>query len=1211
MNEDKKTISEKELETLSFWQNNKIFEKSIESPAGEEPVGTFSFYDGPPFATGVPHHGHILAGTIKDVIPRYQTMLGNSVRRVWGWDCHGLPLENLVEKKFNLKHKKDIEAFGIQNFNEAARAMVLEYEHEWKKAIPRLGRFVDMEHPYKTMDSTYTESIWWSFKTLYDKGLIYEGNKIMHICPRCETTLAQSEVAQGYMDVTDISVYAKFRLVDDNYYIDRPDEHKTGTYLIAWTTTPWTLPGNVALAVNKEETYIYLTRTAQPGKEIALAVTTPIQIVVIKEALKSSIFKKEEIEGVEYYIVTEHFGNHYYKVDKEVKGEYFIGKEYEPLFEYFKDVQMPNKENIYKVVAAPFVTADNGTGIVHIAPAFGQDDYDLARAENLPIIKHVNMDGTFTKEMTEADEDFKGVYVKQKGDYKSADIVILKKLQEKGLYFSKESIKHSYPHCWRCETPLLNYATSSWFMDILKIKGKLISENKDIQWVPEHIQEGRFGKWLEGARDWALSRNRFWGAPLPVWKCSDCSHVEVFGSMSELQTRLVAQNTYSVMRHGQSIGNTKDQADSSSDPENHLTEEGKNQVKESVSKIKEGDYDLIIYSPVLRAKETAFMVKESLGMEDENVIEDSRLGEFCFGVNDGRQFSEFWEDFRVLHYDFDAKMDGSESYREIQGRLTNLLFDCEEKYRGMKILFVTHGAPMWMLIALTNNMSDNQAREYRHAMMATGKSNYFLPNASIISLDFKPYPHSAHGLDFHRPYIDEVVYKCSAGSCAGGMKRINDVFDCWYESGSMPFAQFHYPFENKELFEHNFPAGFIAEGLDQTRGWFYSMLNLSVGLFDKSSYKRVIVNGLTLAADGQKMSKSKNNFTDPMVLVDKYGADALRFALISGPLVRAENVAFPDSLIDEVYKKVIMRLENVFAFYSMYKDDEVVLSTDSENVLDLYIIARLNSLIRDVTNAMNSYELDSAARPFETFVDDLSTWYVRRSRERLKGDEGELDRKQAISTLGYVLRELSKTMAPFMPFIAERIYKYITSKDQDGKESVHLERWPEARYIDELVISNMDYTRKLVSLGLEARNKFDIKVRQPLKSITVKNLGGLNAEYIKLIQDELNIKEVLENQTIETEIGLDTEITPELQMEGDYRELTRLIKDLRKDAGMSQGDVATLTISFSGESAEFFIERSREDIIKSCGLDKLIVQEKIEGGKEIILSKNTYLLRID
>ncbi|MBX4198144.1 isoleucine--tRNA ligase [Candidatus Parcubacteria bacterium] len=944
MAHDKKTekslISLREEETLKFWQENKTFEKSL---AKDSPQGDFVFYDGPPFATGSPHYGHILPGTIKDVIPRFKTMQGYHVPRRWGWDTHGLPIENLVEKELKLNSKKDIEEFGIEKFTEAARATVLRYEDEWKKIIPRTGRWVDMDHPYITMDPSYTESIWWSFKTLYEKDLISRGFKVMYICPRCETSLSNFEVAQGYKDITDISVYVKFELVDE-----------PGTSILVWTTTPWTLPGNVALAINPDTTYV---KIEIKGEKYILA----------KERL--AVIKEEFTELEEF------------------PGTILVGMSYKPVFEYYQKAEPTNKENGWKIYAADFVTTTDGTGVVHIAPAFGEDDYQLSLKKKLPFIQHVGIDGRFKKEVT----DFAGEHVKPKDDpstssgqgHQKTDIEIIKYLAKQGTLFAKEKIVHSYPHCWRCDTPLLNFATSSWFVKVTELKDKLLEENKKVQWIPQEIGENRFGKWLEGARDWAISRSRYWGAPIPVWICKECERMHIVGSIAELTA----------------LGGTT--------PKN-------------------------------------------------------KTGE----------------------------------------------------------------------------------------------------------------------LDLHRPYIDEVTLRCT---CGGEMKRVLDVFDTWYESGSMPYAS-----------KAKFPADFIAEGLDQTRGWFYSLLVLSTGLFGQSPYNRVVVNGLLLAEDGRKMSKRLQNYPEMQYVFDTYGADALRYFLMSSPAVHAGEFSFSEKGLDEVVKKLIMRLNNVYTFYETYRKEEKAFDFSKlTNVLDLWILARLTEVIEKVTASLEKYELDRAAWPFMDFIDDLSTWYLRRSRDRFKG-ENEQDKQAALHTTKFVLFELSKLIAPFMPFLAEDIYQKV--KPSESKESVHLEDWPDFVLKNEVLLKDMAEVRKSVSLALEARAKINQKIRQPLqilkiKSETLKGKSGL----LDLIKDEVNVKEVLIETTIAGDVELDATITPELKREGQARELIRSIQELRKKEKLNPHDVVTLIVETTDEVKEL-VEKFKTEIMKTAQL-KDILFEKTNGEK--------------
>ncbi len=1102
-----KTVNEKELETLAFWEENKIFEKSIEAPGGSEPVGDYSFYDGPPFATGLPHHGHILAGTIKDVIPRFQTMNGKRVRRVWGWDCHGLPVENLIEKKLKLASKKDIESYGIDKFNKEAYDSVLEYESEWKKIIPRLGRWVDMEHSYKTMDASYTESVWWSFGELYKKGLVYEGYKIMHICPRCETPLAQSEVE--YTDVTDLSVTAKFELASES-----------GTFVLAWTTTPWTLPGNSALALHKDIVYVKVKQLIE-GKE---------SYYILAKSKKEELFKEEG------------------EIVEEFTGDTLIGKSYVPPFRYFYDKEDADKENGWKIWHADFITEDAGTGIAHEAPAFGADDMELAKVHNIPIIKHVKMDGTFTPDVT----DFPLMKVKQKDDTMSADIEIIKWLAHHGFLFEKHKIVHSYPLCWRCKTPLLNYATSSWFVDVPKIKDKLVSENKNIGWTPEHVRDGRFGKWLSGAREWAVSRLRYWGAPLPVWKSED-GKVKFIGSLKELAlfSEAKASNTYFAMRHGQTVYNLIKKLDSLGAEENILTEEGKEKIISQRDGVKNLGIDMIIASPLSRAKETAKLLGEYL---DIPILLDERLREFAFGEFEGKTSEEFHAK-TSLHAHLNERAVGGESFKDLGRRMMQLILECEEKYKEKKILFVTHGSNVYMGRAEAGLWTDEEIRADKDEAAELN-----VRNGTLIEIPVLMVPRDESGaVNVHRPHIDKVTLSIDGEIYT----RIPDVFDCWYESGSMPYASLHFPFENKETFAKNFPADFIAEGLDQTRGWFYSLINLGVGVFDKAPYRHVIVNGMVLAGDGQKMSKSEKNFTDPLDLIEKYGADAIRYFLLSSPVVKGENMQFRDKDVEDVSKKLIGRLENVVALYSMNVAGDVKTSNTSENVLDKWMLARLKQTQSGVTISYENYKLDEATRPLEGLIDDLSVWYTRRSRDRLKGSMGDTEKGNALATLKYVLQEMSKLMAPVMPFLAERMYKEVGGE----RESVHLEKWSRGEELsleEGVVITTMDTTRVVVSELLMLRTKASLSVRQPLAS------ARINTErvYADILKEEVNLKEVVFAEDQQEVAVLDTTLTPLLVREGDMRSLMRAIQDKRKMLGLKQDDQVFLGLSFALSEAE-------------------------------------------
>ncbi|MDP3726145.1 MAG: class I tRNA ligase family protein [bacterium] len=1167
----KSLVAQKEEEILSFWNTHHIFEKSLKK---KSPKGSFVFYDGPPFATGLPHYGHLLASTIKDVIPRYKTMRGYNVRRQWGWDCHGLPIENLIEAEFGLERKKDIEKFGIGEFNRAAQNSVLRYDSEWKKIIPRIGRWVDMEHGYKTMDPEYTESIWWAFKTLYDKGLLYEGYKSMHICPRCETTLAVSEVGMGYKDITDISVTAKFELLDE-----------PRTYLLVWTTTPWTLPGNVALAVRNDFDYVKIRiKSSDHGVEE--------YFILAKERL--SIIKNE------------------YEIIDEFKGSALVGKKYKPIFNYYADALiLKNRENGWKVYPAPFVSKDEGTGIVHIAPAFGENDMELGKTYQLPFVQHVSFDGVFKKEVT----DFAGLAVKPKHDPQATDIEIIIFLARYFLLFDKVKLTHAYPFCWRCDTPLLNYAASSWFVKVVALKEKFLHANKKINWIPASLRDGRFGKWLLGARDWAVSRSRFWGAPIPVWKCDACKRFIVLGSVADMQKGAQSShNTYLVMRHGEAINNTESVVTSNIDEQYGLTEKGKKEVREMAALLSLRKIDFVVTSPLPRARQTASIVAEELHIPQDHVIVDDRLKEITMGEFEGTSVASYHAYFSSPEERFSKRPEGGENVLDVKKRVGVLLDEIENKYSHKTILFVSHETPIRQLFSVARGLSMLQET----AAFRTRGTADFIANAEMRILPFHKLPRNVdYELDLHRPFIDSIKFPCR---CGGEMNRVPEVFDCWFESGSMPFAQFHYPFENQELFKKNFPAHFIAEGLDQTRGWFYTMLILGIGLFGKSAYNNVVVNGLILAEDGQKISKKLKNYPDPVSVINMYGADALRYYLLSSPVVRGENLNFSEKDVQEVMNKIITRLRNVYAFYALYKDvvkiDGEILKKKSAHVLDVWIRVRLETLINDVTSAIENYELDKAIRPIGDFIEDLSLWYIRRSRDRFKG-EGK-DAADAIATTYYVLVELAKIMAPFTPFIAEEIYRNVTQ--ENNEKSVHLSSWPSrgsdtvlwgnpvaffARLFksrdEERILSDMKHVRAVVSLALLARTKNGLKVRQPLAELRIKNKElriKNNKGLINLIKDEVNVKNIVFGANIVDDVELDTRITPELKKEGMVREFIRYVQDLRKKADLLPSQKVDALID-TDEAGKHLVSSAEKELKKILSL-KTISFEVALGEKIVI-----------
>lgn len=1192
----RQNFPEMEKDILEFWKSEKVFEESMSD--GGRP--TFSFYDGPPFATGLPHYGHVVASLIKDAVPRYWTMKGSRVDRRWGWDCHGLPVENLIEKELGIENKQAIEKMGVDKFNEACCGSVQRYAKEWKEFIPRVGRWVDMENDYRTMDWKYTESIWWVFSEVYRKGLVYEGYKAMQLCPRCDTTLANFEVTQGYKDITDISATVRFKLRAGQKVGDfEADEH---TYILAWTTTPWTLPGNVALAVGKDVEY-------------ALVKAGEAWYVLAKDKA-AEIFKDQEAE------ISGAFG-----------GASLVGLSYEPLFSYYAEKEdLENRENGWKIYAGDFVTTEEGVGVVHIAPAFGEDDMKLGREMKLPFVQHVTRSGHFTEFVAVLPEDDKpyfidkdgeGREVKPKRNPRETDEKVVEYLKKTGALFASENYKHSYPHCWRCDTPLLNYAAGSWFVEVTKIKDKLVQNNQQVNWVPGYIKDGRFGKWLEDARDWAISRSRFWGAPLPIWKCDECYRTEVIGSIDELRAKADKKITKFIFaRHGEAESTVKG-IRSDSENEYPLVEEGKNQSEQLGEMLKDSKIDVILASPVLRASETAEIIGKKLGVPvlKENALKDYDFGSWTGFTTEELLKKEDYQKYRALPeeqlYAYPQGGDG-ESRADIEKRVREFIGRANEEYAGKNVLLIAHGVVGAVLHRIIDEASLEDTLRFERTVKNAAPMTYY------VREDGKRF-------DLHKPYIDEIGFTCP--ECGKSMRIIGDVFDCWFESGSMPYAQIHYPFENKEKFETSYPADFIAEGIDQTRGWFYTLMVLGAALFDKPAFKNVIVNGIVLAEDGQKMSKKLKNYPDPNLILEKYGADSLRYYLFTSPVMKAENLRFSEKGVDEVLKKFVLTLWNTYSFFVMNAEigkiekEEIADYKQSDNLLDRWIISELNLLIAEVDKGMRDYDLVKASRPLMDFMDELSNWYVRRSRRRFTSEDAA-DKLAVHRTLYFVLVEFTKLMAPFMPFIADEIFRNLTDK-----KSVHLEKFPEAdtNMIDNELSYQMKLARDVVTAGLAERAKNRIKVRMPLKSLTIRKDGDkfLYEDLIQIIKEELNVKEVivhrdiimkaetgtfaLEGKNTDLSIGtkksreeavsfsveLDLKITEELELEGLAREVIRQIQAMRKEARYQRDDSVSVKYSIpqDGAKAGRMFEKWGAEIRKECLLRELVPADAIAEGE--------------
>ena len=1122
-----------------FWEEHTIFEKSLEKTRKGK---RFVFWEGPPTANGKPHIGHFLTRLPKDLYGRYKTMRGFFVLRKAGWDTHGLPVEIEIEKELGFNNKKQIEEYGIAKFNRKARQSVWKYTQEWEEMTRRMGFWLDLDHPYVTYETNYMESVWSILKTIWDKGLLFEAHKVVPFCVRCGTPLSAHEISDHYKKVTERSVYLKFRIKGDvlrdkgqnsESHNTNPIPHDTPVYILAWTTTPWTLPGNVALAVGAEIIY---ARVKKDNETFILA---------------RDLVEKTLGEGTQ--------------IEKEMPGSELVGLEYEPLF----DVPELKSETSYKVYPADFVTTTDGTGVVHTAVMYGEDDYVLGTKLNLPKVHTVTEQGRFIdslgdglggKAIIELGVNNEGAGKKSQ----ATEDLIIEKLTVKGYLLKTESYEHDYPFCWRCDTPLLYYAKKAWFIRTSVLNKELLSNNATVNWVPEHIKEGRFGQWLRAGRDWTLSRERYWGTPLPIWECSQCDHKTTIGSIKELEKlSLGSKNTYYVMRHSLSTRNEIGANIVSSHFESdtyHLTDEGKVMVEQSLELLKLDGIDAIYSSPFLRAKETAEIAGKVLHHKveiDERLVEIGRPIEF-----EGKTPTADME---------------RESDESIRTRVTDFIKELETKYRNKKILIVTHMRPMYLLQAIAQGYSIPELKKQDVAVI--------YPNLSEIrKLEWRKIPRNEYGeLDLHRPFVDEVVIKCT--KCKSKMHKIPDLIDVWFDSGAMPYAQWHYPFENKDVFKKQFPADFIVEAVDQTRGWFWSLLGISTLLGLGAPYKNVLVLGHTLDEKGVKMSKKLKNFVPVMQLMDTYGTDVIRWYFLSTVAAGESKAVIPREIEDKL-KGFFFTIQNCIRFYELYTTENNEQGPVNKlTLLDKWLMSRLHRTISSVTESLDKYDVASAGRDIEKFVaDDLSNWWLRRSRRR----------KEALPLLRAVLIDISKLLAPFTPFMAEDIWHRL-NKEQGtvNMESVHLQDWPkiQKKYINDKLETEMASARVVIAAGLAERKDKQFKVRQPLASVTLKD-GKFSSDLESLIKEELNVKKVSYNKTQETEVVLDFNLTPALTREGYARELMRQIQDMRKEAKYQMDE--SVMVDWHSEDKEIIsaVTEYTEEIKKDTVLKTLEQKEK-------------------
>lgn len=1134
------SLPEIEKQVLEFWKEHDIFQKSLEqTKKGKE----FVFYEGPPTANGRPGIHHVLARAFKDAIPRYKTMRGFHVPRKGGWDTHGLPVEIEVEKELGLRSKQDIEKYlpagrqaSIAAFNKKCRESVWKYRDEWERLTERMGYWLDMKHPYVTYENNYISEVWKIVREAWKKKLLYKGHKVLPWCTRCGTALSSHELALGYKKVKENSIYIKFPLKEEK-----------NTFILSWTTTPWTLPGNIALAIGNDIEYGFYENEGEI-------------FVVAKDRAVHLGFKS---------------------LKKSMKGSELIDLQYKPLFE----IQQLKSEKSYKIYAGDFVTTLEGTGVVHTSVMYGEDDYNLGKEKDLPQFHTVAEDGKFINSVPEVG----GMSVKTK----ESDEKILKYLKKQGNYFKEELYEHDYPFCWRCSTPLLYYARASWFIKMSKLRKELIKNNKEINWIPEHIREGRFGEWLREAKDWAISRERYWGTPLPIWQCERCGKERFVSEEEDFVDAKTSSNTYIFMRHGESESNVTETL--SSYPEKKpmpLTEKGIKQVEKAAGELKHRKIDILYASDITRAKQTADIISKTI---DISVIHDERLRENNFGSFNGKSYS----DYERLSDDekFNSLPEGCETRNDIRFRMYDFLKDCEKKHQKKTILVVSHEDPIWMMGGICKGYtSEEVVSEWK-------KLKFDL--AEFREFEWKSFPRNEFGIkDFHKPFIDEISFFCE---CGGEMQRTSEVLDVWFDSGSMPWAQNteHGTQNMKYEAQIGYPADYIAEAVDQTRGWFYTLLAIGTFLGKEAPYKNVICLGHILDSKGQKMSKSKGNVVNPWEVIEKHGSDAIRwhFYTVNSP---GESKKFDERELVKVSRAIFMILYNSWAFWDLYADKtiqeyESTKVREKKNILDKWILARLDETAYEMTELLDRYEIGKAAKSAEKLINDLSRWYIRRSRRRFQKVENEADFKEASVTLGYVLSETAKLLAPFLPFFAEALHKSFIINNKQLKTSVHLEEWPKPLKLQtstSKLLEEMEEVRKIASAVLAKRAELGIKVRQPLEKLKIKREKLKEEKLAEILKDEVNVKNILFGAKIENEIELDTNITQDLKEEGILREILRAMQEFRQEKGLIPKDRVAMRISADAQTLDL-IKRNEAKLLKEANASEFNFEER-KG--EIIIS---------